>query len=134
MEGWKVQGVLSFPLFPDTFRKGWKVRALEFLHNSQRPALRSLVFRSAGRIMMMKKMMVTMMMMVVTMTTTWPLGVERCVREATKCANSWAVLFNIININIEININMVGDSLKRKVQKRKLKIKSSFGWVCVFFG
>ena len=55
--------------------------------------------------MMMKKMMVTMMvmmmmMMVVMMKTTWPLGVERCVREATKCANSWAVLLYVININI----------------------------------
>ena len=33
-QGWKVQGVLSFPLFTDTFRKGWKVRSLEFLINS----------------------------------------------------------------------------------------------------
>ena len=34
LEGWKVKGVLSFLLFPDSFRKGWKVGTLEFLHIS----------------------------------------------------------------------------------------------------
>ena len=69
---------------------------------SQSRSIKS-VWSPVGPVGLMLLNVVTMMMMVVMMMkTTWPLGVERCVREATKCANSWAVLLNVINVKISM--------------------------------